>query len=259
MYCNQCGQETNNPRLCDECNESSLPSNKKLSDIDINALSEKLVHFGILTCVLCFAWWTYTYSFAEGNILNFTRCLYSNDAMCSLAAVFLNGTNDSITYNSTFLWIGVISLIIGKIIQPNTNARPVLLEMKVNVRTKIIKLKNKILYSNYEEQKAHTLSYIKKNKLKTLITALILISCIFTLYNYYEYYTMKSNIKNGVNLTCNESPNNLNERISRAITKNTDMSISQISGLKDGISELVETCPKDSPLATTWFKSSFSE
>jgi hypothetical protein len=259
MYCNQCGQETNNSRLCDECNKNFPPSNKKLSDIDINALSEKLVHFGILTFIVCGLWWAYTYSFAEDNILNFVRCLYSNDAMCNISAVFFNGTNSSITYNSTFLWIGVISLIIGKIIQPNTNTRPVLLGIKVKLQNKTIKFTNKILHCNYKEQKAHTLSYIKKNKLKTLITAIILISCSFTLYNYYEYYTIKSNIKKGVHLTCNESPNALNKVISSVIKKNPDSSTFQISGLKDGISELVETCPKDSPLATTWFKSSFSD
>jgi hypothetical protein len=118
MYCNKCGQETGNTRLCVKCNESSPPKTKKLSDIDIDALSKKLVYFGILTCIVCLLWWANTYSFAKDKIFSFTTCLYSNDLSCSISSLLLADVN-KITYNSNFLWIGVICLIIGKVIQQN--------------------------------------------------------------------------------------------------------------------------------------------
>jgi len=118
MYCNKCGQETSNPRLCDKCNKSSSPKTIKLSDIDIDTLSEKLAHFGILICIVCVLWWANTYSFAKDKIFNFTTCLYSNDVSCSISTLFLGDIN-KITYNSNFLWIGVVCLIIGKVLKQN--------------------------------------------------------------------------------------------------------------------------------------------
>jgi hypothetical protein len=118
MYCNKCGQETSNPRLCDACIESCPPTTKILSGIDIDALSERLIHFGILTCIVCVLWWANTYSFAKDKIFSFTTCLYSNDVSCSISTLLLGDFN-KITYNSNFLWIGVISLIIGKVIKQN--------------------------------------------------------------------------------------------------------------------------------------------
>lgn len=145
MYCNICGQEVGNTRLCDKCNKSSPPTTKKFSDIDIDALSEKLVRFGILICIVCVLWWANTYSFAKDKIFSFTTCLYSNDVSCSISALLLGGVN-RITYNSNFLWIGVICLIIGKVIQQNNKKSNQLAEPVIHFKA----------YSTNEE--------VKKNK-----------------------------------------------------------------------------------------------
>jgi hypothetical protein len=133
MYCKKCGQEMSNQRVCDKCNESSPITTKKLSDIDIDALSEKLVYFGILTCIVCLLWWANTYSFAKDKIFSFTTCLYSNDVSCSISTLLL-GDVDKITYNSNFLWIGVICLIIGKVIQQNNKKSNQLVESVIHFK-----------------------------------------------------------------------------------------------------------------------------
>lgn len=245
MYCNKCGQETNNPRLCDTCNEISSAKTKKLSDIDINSLSEKLVNLGIVVCVISVLWWASTYSFAKDNILNFARCLYSNDTICSISAVILNGTSGTIAYNSIFLWIGVISLIIGKLIQPKANTSK-------NIQTFISSIhfdqtRNKIIDYNYKKQINKILSFLNKNKIKTSIVITMLIVIGYTLNYYYEYYAAKSKINNEIaHLVCKLPAYQVRTQFKKMI-KSPELSYAMKAGINDEVKDLLENCPKKAP------------
>jgi hypothetical protein len=244
MYCNKCGKETNDLTLCQSCSKEDINSTIKtttLSDIDINSLSEKLIKFGLIVSIVCVVWWANTYSFAKTDILNFTRCLYSNDAMCSLSALLLNGTSSSITYNYIFLWIGVISLIIGKLFQPKANTSK-------NIQTFISsinfdEIRNKIIYYNYKKQINKILSFLHKNKLKSILAVTILIVCSYPINYYYEYYTARFKVNDIYSPSvCKTSAYKTINSIRELIAQNPQLSDATIAGINDEKTELIESC-----------------
>ena len=141
--------------------------------LDISKLANRLLTLGAIGCVCAFIWWLNAYNFAGDKITNFTKCLITNDPVCSLPALFMS--SESITYNPFLLWASIVFLIIGSVLKSS------LPEQKEDNSTDVVtseadRLNNKAWERQLEPKNSqHRIKLTPKKRLAIVI----LLVCIY--------------------------------------------------------------------------------